>query len=95
VKRLKPNEIRRIDDQHHPRGYREWVGPQELARRRQELIDAPGPKLCYVHKGQIIGEPTLEHIIPKGSGGSTHDDHRENLALSCWGCNADKGSRRI
>jgi 5-methylcytosine-specific restriction endonuclease McrA len=94
---LKPDEIRRIEDPAHPRGYREWVGRRELARRVQELMDAPGEKRCYVCHGPFTfhNSPTLEHIIPKGSGGSTHDDHRENLALSHFLCNADKGSRRI
>jgi hypothetical protein len=92
------DEVRRIDDPHHPRGYREWVGRRELSRRRQALMDAPGPKRCYVCHGEFRypdGVPTLEHIIPKGSGGSTHDDHPENLALSHWRCNAQKGSRRL
>jgi 5-methylcytosine-specific restriction endonuclease McrA len=95
---LKPDEIRRIEDPAHPRGYREWVGRKELAKRREELIRAPGQKRCYVCNGEFHfggGMPTLEHIIPKGSGGSTHDDHRDNLALSHFRCNAKKGSRRI
>lgn len=96
--RLKPDEIRRIEDPHHPRGYREWVGRKELDRRRQSLIDRPGIKRCYVCHGELRfadGSPTLEHILPKGAGGSTHDDHMDNLALSHWRCNTEKGSRRI
>lgn len=94
---LKPNEVRRIEDSHHPRGYREWVGRKERERRFYELLEAPGIKRCYVCHGEFTfaNGPTLEHVIPKGSGGSTHDDHRENLALSHWRCNTAKGSRRI
>ena len=61
-------------------------------------MEAPGPKRCYVCHALftfVEGEPTLEHIIPKGAGGSNHDDHRENLALSHWRCNVSKGSSRI
>lgn len=95
--KLKPDEIRRIEDPHHPRGYREWVGRRELARRTVTLIDSGQFQRCYVCHGRFTtyNPPTLEHITPKGSGGSTHDDHPENLALSHWRCNISKGSRRI
>jgi 5-methylcytosine-specific restriction endonuclease McrA len=91
------NEIRRIDDPAHPRGYREWVGRKEKERRFKELLEASGEKRCFVCHGPFThyNGPTLEHIIPKGAGGSTHDDHRDNLALSHWRCNVEKGSRRI
>ena len=97
MKPIKPDEVRVIRDSHHPRGFREWVGRKEKQRRFQELCDAPGEKRCYVCNGPFTFTegPTLEHIIPKGSGGSTHDDHRDNLALSHWRCNTEKGSRRI
>lgn len=95
--KLKPNEIRTIEDAHHPRGYREWVGREELERRRQSLIDSPGEKRCWVCHGvfTFFKPPTLEHIIPKGMNGSTHDDHPDNLALSHFSCNSAKGSQRI
>jgi hypothetical protein len=97
MKPLKPNEIRRIEDQTHPRGYREWVGREELARRTAILIDTTRPLRCFVCHGEFTtwDGPTLEHIIPKGAGGSTHDDHPDNLALSHWRCNFEKGSRRM
>jgi 5-methylcytosine-specific restriction endonuclease McrA len=97
MRRLKPNEIRRIDDPHHLRGYREWCGRQEIARRTAELIEASPSPRCYVCHGEFTtyDPPTLEHIKPKGAGGANHDDHRDNLALSHWRCNTEKGSRRI
>jgi hypothetical protein len=97
VKPLKPDEVRRIDDPHHPRGFREWVGRREKERRFKELCEAPGEKRCYVCRGKftLSNGPTLEHIKPKGTGGSNHDDHRDNLALSHWRCKQEKGSRRI
>jgi len=96
MKPLKPNEIRRIEDPHHPRGYREWVGRKERERRKQELIDAPGEKRCYVCNGFFFysDPPTLEHILPAGAGGANHDDHRSNLALSHFRCNSAKGGQR-
>lgn len=96
MKPLKPNEIRRIEDPHHPRGYREWAGRKEKERRFLELWEAPGEKRCFVCHGPFnaANGPTLEHILPKGAGGSNHDDHRENLALSHWRCNVEKGSIR-
>ena len=69
-----------------------------LEQRKRDLIEAPGIKRCYVCNGEFhfgSGIPTLEHIIPKGSGGSNHDDHIDNLALSHFRCNLSKGSRRI
>jgi hypothetical protein len=96
MKPLKPNEVRRIIDPAHPRGYREWVGRKELARRFTELCEG-GPRRCFVCNGEFTfaNGPTLEHIEPKGAGGSNHDDHRDNLALSHWRCNVEKGSRRL
>ena len=97
MKKLGLNEIRRIPDAAYPRGYREWVGRNELRRRFLELCNAPGEKRCYVCNGLFYysDPPTPEHVIPKGAGGSTHDDHRDNLALSHFRCNSSKGSRRI
>jgi 5-methylcytosine-specific restriction endonuclease McrA len=93
---IKPNEIRRIKDPSHPDGYREWVGRNILAQRFEELCAAPGPKRCYVCHGEFTtwDGPTLEHIIPKGAGGSTHNDAMSNLTLSHWRCNVQKGSSR-
>lgn len=40
------------------------------------------------------GEATLDHITPRGMGGSTRDDRQENLQMMCSFCNSAKGSKR-
>lgn len=47
-------------------------------------------KLCGICGKQLpcIKRATLDHILPLGQGGK---DERENLQLTHWKCNNDKG----
>lgn len=58
----------------------EWVGKCIHCRTRLRVSTA----------GDLLGNTTLEHIIPKTQGGT---DAPENLALACGSCNAAKGVR--
>jgi HNH endonuclease len=40
----------------------------------------------------IPGGWEVEHLIARANGG--HPFHRNNLAVACWHCNAEKGARR-
>ena len=88
--------MERIEDPHHPRGYREICSPSELRRRKNVLI-LKGHPVCHLCGEEFTSysQIELEHKEPKGMGGAWHDDHFENLALAHRSCNRDKGSRRI
>jgi hypothetical protein len=95
--------VRRVEDPHHPHGYREICSPAELRRRKHRLIaDDPRCWICVAAEKpeeecrfQSYEEIDLEHKEPKGMNGARHDDHMTNLALAHRVCNSEKGSRRI
>ncbi len=62
------------------RGAEAWQGKCIHCRRRL-LIDL---------QGEPLGAVTVEHILPRGHGGS---DELANLALACASCNHQKGYR--
>jgi hypothetical protein len=85
---------RRIEDPHHPRGYRELCSKAEMTRRKMRLL-ARSQECFYCHeKFTDFREIVVAHIEPKGMGGARHDDHFDNLAVSCADCNLENGSRR-
>lgn len=103
-----PNKrVQRIDDPHHPRGYREICSLAELRDRKNKMISQrvyEGKLLCVYCHGSFADPLTGEiyyrnielcHLIPKGMGGATHDDHWENLALGHRSCNFENGSKRM
>ena len=57
-----------------------WQGSCIHCRRR----------LLIALDGEPLGDVTVEHIVPRGQGGS---DDPENLALACARCNHQKGYR--
>lgn len=87
--------IQRIDDKHHPRGFRE---KRTVAALRPILMQKIQDQdaLCA-----ICGKPmddlaniAPDHIDPKGSGGAWHDDHESNIqAVHHHPCNLEKGSK--
>jgi hypothetical protein len=89
--------VRKIDDEHHPRGYRLICSKAEL-RKRKHMLMASGDLTCfYCHKDLRTceyEEIDLCHIEPKGHGGARHDDSMDNLALGCRICNLENGSKR-
>jgi hypothetical protein len=89
--------VRRIEDEFHPRGYREICSASELRRRKHTLM-ASGDLTCFYCKEDMrnceYSEIELCHIEPKGLGGARHDSHMENLALGHRICNLENGSKR-
>lgn len=61
-------------------GREAWEGRCIHCRRR----------LLIGKDGEPIGPATIEHIVPRGQGGS---DELDNLALACARCNHQKGYR--
>jgi len=84
-----------IQDEHHPRGFREICSPAELRRRKHVLLSR-GIKDCFYCEDPLTTyqDTELAHKEPKGMGGARHDDHWDNLALAHRLCNRENGSKR-
>ena len=87
--------VQRIDDPHHPRGYRELRSPSEMRKLMNRKITEQGGKcvLCqepFTDYGDIVPD----HRNPKGLGGAWRDDHPENIQAAHWWCNEEKGSTK-
>ena len=89
--------VRRIEDEFHPRGYRELCSAAELRRRKHRLMSEK-ELICFYCHGDLrkaeYSEIDLCHLEPKGMGGARHDDHMDNLALGHHSCNLANGSKR-
>jgi hypothetical protein len=85
--------VKRIEDPHHPRGYREVCTNNELRKRKMKLLQSS--KECfYCHEEfEDFGEVELCHLISKGHGGGKHDDSFDNLVLGHRSCNRENGSK--
>ena len=87
--------VQRIEDPHHPRGYRELRSPAEMRRLlKRKIIEQD-------NKCGICGEPFTDmrdivpdHKDPRGMGGAWRDDHPDNIQAAHRICNQEKGSRR-
>src|SRR5262249_32111368 len=93
---LNRNGVRVIEDQFHPRGFRELCSQAELNRRKHKLL-SQGIRNCFYCGEEFIDyrEIVVAHKEPKGMGGARHDDHISNLTLSHKLCNLENGSRRV
>ena len=87
--------VRRIDDPHHPRGYREIRSNAELRKLMDKKIATQNAEcpLCN-EKFTNYGDIVPDHIHPRGMGGAWRDDHPENIQAVHWWCNGEKGSSR-
>jgi len=88
-------DVQRIEDTHHPRGYREIRSPAEMKKLLTRKIIEQDMK-CG-----ICGQPFTDcsdivpdHIRSKGMGSSRRDDHPDNIQAAHRRCNLEKGSRR-
>lgn len=88
--------VRRIDDPHHPRGYRELRSPAEMRKLLSRKIIEQDMKcgICgedFTNCNDIVPD----HIDPKGMGSARRDDHPDNIQAAHRQCNLEKGSRRV
>jgi hypothetical protein len=88
-----PIGVRRVDDPHHPRGYRELRSNAEMRKLMDRKITAQNG-ICALCKERFTdyGDIVPDHISPKGMGGAWRDDHPDNIQAVHWWCNGEKGS---
>ena len=94
-KRQRQIGVRRIDDPHHPRGYREIRSNAEMRKLMDRKIAAQ-KNICALCKDRFTdyGDVVPDHISPRGMGGAWRDDHSDNIQAVHWWCNGEKGSSR-
>jgi hypothetical protein len=88
--------VQRIEDPHHPRGYRELRSPVEMKRLLTSKITQQDMKcgICgepFTDCGDVVSD----HIRCKGMGSSRRDDHPDNIQAVHRLCNLEKGSKRV
>ena len=88
--------VRRIEDPHHPRGYRELRSNGEMRKLLNRKIASQSRK-CALCEAEFTdySDVVPDHINPRGLGGAWRDDHPDNIQAVHWWCNGEKGSTRI
>ncbi|MGC1362686.1 MAG: HNH endonuclease signature motif containing protein [Silvibacterium sp.] len=88
--------VQRIEDPHHPRGYRELRSPREMRRlMNRKILEQKGKCALCEESFSDYSDIVPDHISPKGMGGAWRDDHPDNIQAVHWWCNREKGSSRI
>jgi hypothetical protein len=87
--------VQRIEDSHHPRGYRELRSKAEMRKLLDRKIVEQNRQcaicqVAFTHYSDIVSD----HIDPRGMGGSRRDDHPDNIQAVHFWCNGEKGSTR-
>ena len=89
--------VQRIEDPHHPRGYRELRSPAEMRKlmnrkvREQDGICA----ICHEEFTDYNDIVVDHNKNPKRMGGAWRDDSPDNVQATHWWCNGEKGSTRL
>ena len=87
--------VQRIEDPHHPRGYRELRSPAEMRKLLNRKVAEQGGKCGICHEAFIdCCEIVPDHIEPRGMGAARRDDHPDNIQAVHRRCNGEKGSKR-
>jgi 5-methylcytosine-specific restriction endonuclease McrA len=88
--------VQRIEDERHPRGYRERRSPGEMRKLlNRKIVEQEGKCAICSNAFTDYNEIVPDHIEPKGMGGAWRDDHPENIQAVHRRCNLQKGSRRL
>ena len=69
-------------------------GTVEYRRRALVAWRAQGGRCALCGRPLRLQQSTVDHIQPRGMGGARRDDRQENLQVTCWPCNYEKGSKR-
>jgi hypothetical protein len=88
--------VRRIQDPHHPRGYRELRSSAEMRKLLNRKIVEQDRQCAICHEEFTdYGDIVPDHRDPKGMGGAWRDDHPDNIQAAHWWCDGEKGSTRV
>ncbi len=88
--------VKRVEDLHHPRGYRELRSNGEMRKLLdRKIVDQKGVCALCKEKFTDYGDVVPDHIHPKGMGGAWRDDHPDNIQAVHFWCNSEKGSARL
>ena len=88
--------VQRVEDSHHPRGYRELRSPGEMRKLLNRKIRQQAGICAICHEEFIdYNDIVPDHRDPKGMGGAWRDDHPDNIQATHWWCNGEKGSTRM
>jgi hypothetical protein len=72
--------VQRIEDPHHPRGYRELRSPAEMRKLLNRKIVQQGCICAICHEDFTdCNDVVPDHKTPKGMGGAWRDDHPDNI----------------
>ena len=87
--------VQRIEDPHHPRGYRELRSPAEMRKLLNRKVAEQGGE-CGICREAFTeySEIVPDHIQPRGMGAARRDDHPDNIQAVHRRCNGQKGSKR-
>lgn len=87
--------VQRVEDPHHPRGYRELRSPAEMRKLLNRKVAEQGEKCGICHDlFTDCSEIVPDHIQPRGMGAARRDDHPDNIQAVHRRCNGQKGSKR-
>ncbi len=86
-------QLQRVEDPHHPRGYRELCAPAEMRKllNRKIVEQKEICALCHIEFSDYQ-DIVPDHKNAKGMGGAFRDDHPDNIQATHWWCNEEKGS---
>jgi hypothetical protein len=88
--------VQRVEDPHHPRGYRELRSPAEMRNLLNRKIREQAGICAICHEEFTdYNDVVPDHRNPKGMGGAWRDDHPDNIQAVHWWCNDEKGSTRM
>ena len=87
--------VQRVEDPHHPRGYRELRSPAEMRKLLNRKVRQQAGICAICHEEFTdYNDVVPDHKNPKGMGGAWRDDHPDNIQATHWWCNDEKGSKR-
>lgn len=77
--------VQRVDDPHHPRGYRELRSPAEMRKLLNRKIRQQAGICAICHEEFTdYNDIVPDHKEPKGMGGAWRDDHPDNIQAIHW-----------
>ena len=84
--------VQRIENPHHPRGYRELRSPAEMRKLlKRKVVEQDGRCAICHEEFTDFHDVVPGHRNPKGMGGAWRDDHWDNVQAAHWWCNEEKG----